>query len=280
MSESTDPQRHTTWKHPFVLALIPAITAVTIAVINIRSSSPDPEPVPVTAAKSAVHVSHRIEKDFDAYDDGWSVAFAGPLPSTAQRPVNARYPALLQWAAARGAIDVTDSHLRLFLQNDGTERVTIRAIRAKVVERLAPVTETFLKAPSAGSNELIELLFDLDRDDVIAASTPISIPSSPTTALESFFSGNDITLDPGETIDMKLGVSTRTCFCRYRFELEIVRADSNVILDIGDDAGRPFEITALSNTYVNQYLDGGLACSKDGFVRMESASEVDCGATV
>ncbi len=268
------------WKHPFVLALVPAIAGILIAVITIRGSSdPQSRPAP-PPTRSSVDIAHRIERDLDAYEDGWSVAFEGPLPATSQLPSNRTYVSLLEWAVARGAVDVRDSHLRLYLENNGADRVTIRAIRAKVVERLAPVSRTFLRAPSAGANELIQLQFDLDSGDIIPASTVVSAPSAPTTRIDPFFSKNNVTLDPGETIDMQLHVSTRTCFCRYRFELEVVRADSTVTLEVGDNAGRPFAITAQSESYVERYFDGVLACQKPGLFRGDASGKVDCSRSV
>ena len=263
-----------------MLALVPAITGIVIAVMTIWGSS-DPDPPSVPPTDGTAEIAHRIERDFNAYREGWSVAFDGPIPNTAQVPTSRNsYVALLEWAAARGAVDIGESHLRLYLQNDGADRVTIRAVRAKVVERLNPISQTFLRAPSAGANELIELLFDLDASDAVAASSFVSVPSSPTTRLEAFFSKNNVTLDPGETIDMQLRVFTETCHCRYRFEIEVIKADSTVTLEVGDNAGRPFTITAQSEHYANQYFDGSLTCSKAGLYRANSASDVDCSRSV
>ena len=226
--------------------------------------------------KSSPGVSFRLERDWEEYRIGWSAAFEGPLPESSQLPTATAYVDKLRWAMARGAVDIEDSHLRLYLQNDGADRVTIRAIRAKVVERLAPISQTFLRAPSAGANELIPLLFNLDKGDSVAASTPVSVRGSPTTSLESFFAKNNVSLNPGETTDIQIGVSSHSCYCRYKFEVEIIKVDSTLTLEVGDSAGRPLTITAQSPTYSDRWYDGSLACSRSGLFRGDDKGAVDC----
>lgn len=267
-------------KHPLILALVPAVTAVVVAVITVtsggRSSSPPAETTPPTRD---AEIAYRIERDLNEYSDGWQAAFADRLPETTQLPQDGKYTSLIQWAAARGAVDVGDSYLRIYVQNNGSERVTIRSIQAVVVERLQPMSKVLVHAPSAGLNEVASLDFDLDKaDEVRAMHAPD--PEKPS-VVEDFFARNNVSLDPGESIDLGLHVSATTCHCRYRFAFEILKGTSTLTLEVSDQSGRPFQITGPTTPYAERFTDGGLACSKKGLFRtpVDSRSP-DCSRSV
>lgn len=274
-------------QHPLVLVLVPALSAIAVAIITVAaqsdSSSKSSQTIlqtPAPSVKRSPGVSFRLERDWEAYKEGWSVAFENRLPESSQYPVDraSGYVDKLKWASARGAIDIGESNLRLYLQNDGVDRVTVRNLSAKVVERLAPISQTFLRAPSAGANELIQLRFNLDSADTVSTSTPVSLRGSPTTSLEQYFAKNNVTLDPGETIDFQIKVAAQSCSCRYRFEVEVIKVDSTLTLEIGDTAGRPLAITGRASSYVDRWFDGGLACSKSGMFRADEKNSVDCAS--
>jgi hypothetical protein len=195
------------------------------------------------------------------------VAFDGPLPPVDDYPPGKpAYVQVYNWLKTRGAVDVNQSHLRLYLQNNGSDRVTVRSISAKVIERLSPMNTTYVQAPSAGTNDLVDLGFDLDSGDLVAAQPEKTGPegSQADTSQLPFFSTKDVTLDPGESIDIKITTRTEHCHCRYNFEVEVVKADSTDTLDIADPNGRPFAITARAPDYVNAYEDGELGCLNNG----------------
>lgn len=280
MADENPPekQQHGRWGflgHPFVIAALSSITAIIVAVVTLSSqsdSAPDPKP-PNTQG-----VAFRVEPDFESYEAGWRVAFDGPLPDTAQYPDGpaADYVSKVKWAKTRGGIDIGESHQRLYLQNKGTERVTIRAVSAQVTERLDPLAQTYMEAPSAGLNEIIHLEFDLDSGDVVPAIKGTAAGSAPSAGAKPFFSTRNVTLDPGETTDFRLTAKSAHCLCRYRFELEIVKVDSTLKLEVGDSAGRPFAITGPAQSYVDRWMDGWLACQRPSIVRTEADGTADC----
>lgn len=264
-------------RHPLVIAALTSITAIIVAVITL-SSQPDSAPGPKPEQKTQGDIAFRVEPDFESYDEGWRVAFDGPLPDTAQYPYTADYVAKVKWAKTRGAIDIGESHLRLYLQNKGTERVTIRAVSAQVTERLDPLAATYMEAPSAGVNEIIHLEFDLDSGDVVPAIEGTTDGSASSADAEPFFSARNVTLDPGETTDFRLTTRATRCLCKYRFELEIVKVDSTLKLEVGDSAGRPFAITGPAQSYVDRWMDGALACQRPSIVRTEMDGTPDCAS--
>lgn len=151
----------------------------------------------------------------------------------------------------------------------------MRGIEAKVTERLAPISDTLLSAPSAGGNDLIDLRFDLDSGDAVIAMTPASSPSAPL-VLVPFFSVKNISLEPGESVDLQIQASSRTCLCRYRLDVEIVTVGSTVVLQVTDTGGRPLAVSAQAPTYANSYLAGALICPSSGIFLEGRDRKVDC----
>jgi len=281
-----EPKENRRWgilRHPLVIAGLSSLTAIVVAVISLSSGSDSPvAPTPATSAGPAQQrdgdVSHRVESDLQAYEAGWTVAFEGPLPDTAQYPMvdgDFDYVGKLRWAKTRGAVDVGESHLRLYLQNDGAERVTIRGVSAKVIERVTPIAQTYLESPSAGLNELIQLDFDLDAGDEVEAGEAGVEPGADA---EPFFSTHNVTLDPGETTDFRITTRAAGCLCRYRFAVEIVTVDSTLTLEVGDSSGRPFAISGRAKSYDDRWLDAQLSCNAPGIVRVAADRTPDCAA--
>ncbi|MFJ4658870.1 hypothetical protein ACIP5Y_47005 [Nocardia sp. NPDC088792] len=106
-------------------------------------------------------------------------------------------------------------------------------------------------------NDVIDLAFDLNKGDLVPAVPEVDSTNktakSPDVAAMPFFSDKDATLDPRESIDMKLTTRTQTCFCLYSFEAVIITQDSTETMEIGDLGGRPFSITSRANSYVDKY---------------------------
>jgi hypothetical protein len=263
-----DSTKRSKLTNPFVLALIPAITAILIAVLTIvtksdsssssaHSSSSAP---PATQAESDLGI--RVDRDVNAYSGGWNAAFDGTLPKSTGLPTASDYEAALAWASTRGSVDVGLSHLRLSLVNRGAQSLTVRAIRAQVLNRASPLDKTLLNAPSAGARSLVSLLFNLDAGDVVEAQT--ASPDPFPTSQGPYFATHDVSLDPGETIELKLTVTTRTCYCQYNFEIEVVRNLAVEKFEVLDPFGRNFAITAFAKAYGASWVYGDLACEDNG----------------
>jgi hypothetical protein len=122
----------------------------------------------------------------------------------------------------------------------------------------------------------VSLLFDLDVGDVVEAQTasPDPFPKSQ----GAYFASHDVSLDPGETIELKLTVITRTCYCRYNFEIEVVRDLAVEKFEVQDPLGRDFAITALAKAYRATWLYGALACEDNGIWGVKPGGEYlpDC----
>jgi hypothetical protein len=281
-------EARSTWRsvltHPLMLVLVPAVASIIVALIALPKSCSGPHPdhpesaSPGPPAAQQGGIAFRVDTDLEAYRGHWAVAFDGPLPPTNDFPTGKpRYTDVYSWAKTRGAIDVGQSHLRLLLQNNGSDRITIRSISAKVIERLRPITVTYVQAPSAGTNDLVDLSFNLDSGDVVAAQPENTGPegSQADTSNLPFFSTKDVTLDPGESTDIKITTRTALCHCTYDFEVQVVKPNSTDTLEIGDVNGRPLAITAPAEQYQNRYEDGQLACQSYSLFRMNGAM-ADC----
>jgi hypothetical protein len=251
------------------IAIIPAVATVVAAAFaffpnscsapSTGESATDDQP-----AAQEGGISFRIDPDLAEYRGGWEVAFDGPLPDTDDYPPGRpNYEQVYSWATARGAVDVGESHLRLLLENKGPDRVTIRSVNAKVVTRSAPIAVTDVISPSAGTNDLVALGFDLDSGDLVAAQPEkLGEGRNTDTSDMPFFSTKNVTLDPGESSDIKITTRTTECHCLYKFEVVLVKPDSTTTMEIGDMNGRPLEITGRAQSYDNTYENGQLGCMK------------------
>jgi hypothetical protein len=265
------------WRHPLLLAIVPVVVAAALARMTIfgGSDSRHGELTNVNTPSTRVSegISFRVDRDFDAYKTGWAAAFEGELPTTAQLPADVTYLSLFRWASSRGAIDIETSHLRLYVQNDGAERVAIRSIKAEVLDHAVPASGSLIAAPPAGENELIDLRFDLTHGDLVDAMTPVSEESA---TLEPYFSKRNVSLDPGESTELQLRISADGCLCRYQFAIEVIKPDSTVTIEVRDAAGRPFLISGRAQAYREQWIEGLLVCERHGLFPMQSELDVDC----
>ena len=276
VNDTPDRARREGWSRlssPFVLALIPAVAAIVVAVITISPKSDSPSPPPVTRVSS--DVSYRIEPDLNLRGDGWKSVFDGPLPSSSGLPSKDDYAAAYQWASTRGAVDVGESFYRLQVVNNGAERLTIQAIRANVIDRASPMNKTSLSAPSAGATPLVSLLFDLDTGDRVDAQKTSGFGLAPQ---GSYFDANDVTLNPGETQQFKLSVVARTCLCHYKFELDILKGTAAEQLEIADELGHPFAITGPAASYNETWTYATLECRTSRIVAQSGGPDgpADC----
>jgi hypothetical protein len=272
--------------HPLTLALIPAVASVLVGIFALLpESDPDPQPNTNDASTSVsppvgheAGIAFRVETDLEEYKGGWEVAFDGPLPPTDDFPDKPGYVQAYSWAKTRGAVDVDESHLRLLLQNNGPDRVTVRSISAQVISRMSPINTTDVVSPSAGTNDLVALGFNLDEGDLVSAQPEtLGGGGRADTSNLPFFSTKNVTLDPGESTDVKITTRTEHCHCLYKFQVVIVKLDSTTTLDIGDVNGRPLSITARAPQYQNSYENGQLGCSRVAlFHKKDSGLGLDC----
>lgn len=274
------------WTHPLTIAAIPAVATVIVGAFALFPR-PDPQPQPqpnnTETSVDGGHVTQedgvvfRIDPDLPEYRGGWWVAFDGPLPDTDDYPTGPpSYEKAYSWVSARGGVDVGESHLRMLLENNGQDRVTIRSINAKVIRRLEPIAVTDVVSPSAGTNDLVALAFDLDSGDlVVAQPEKLGAGRDTDTSEMPFFSTKNVTLDPGESADIKITTRAQDCHCLYTFVVEMVKPDATSTLEIGGTGGRPFAITGPAKRYATTYGNGQLSCMTSGLFESQNGV-VDC----
>ena len=79
-------------------------------------------------------------------------------------------------------------------------------------------------SPSAGTNDLVALAFNLDDGDLVKAQ-PEALGSGKQadTSNVPFFTSKNVTLDPGESTDVKITTRTTNCHCLYKFQIVVVK---------------------------------------------------------
>ncbi|MDH6142108.1 hypothetical protein P3T35_004129 [Kitasatospora sp. GP30] len=95
-----------------------------------------------------------------------------PAPDDALSDPPVRAPGALMgsediagWARAHGGVDFGISLLFVTVTNRSDTHLTLRAIRALILDRSEPLSGTLVNKQTAGSTSVPELLFDLDQDE-------------------------------------------------------------------------------------------------------------------
>lgn len=258
-----EPGGNSKWRHPLTLATIPALAAVLAAVVALLpkcdSDQPSAATTPGTVSQSGV--AFRVDEGGLGPPDAWMLAFDGPLPPLTGAPENRDARDWYSWATTRGAVVVQSGTLRLLMDNQGSDRVNIRSIRARIVDRLPPIDQTLITAPAAGAEPLTTIAFDLDKgDSVDGVEVESPLYGGPPPSHPPYFAENNITLNPGETEELNIIPYTGSCYCRFLLEIEIVDTKSTQTLEIGDRSGRPFELTADHGHFRAEHILGHLQC--------------------
>ena len=161
------------------------------------------------------------------------------------------------------------SPIQLVLQGGAGSPVVIREMRARVVSRQSPISDTLVYGPPQGEQSVTEIAFDLDsRDPVASRVDELGLPSTP------YFASTVLTLEPGESMTFSLRAYTQACYSSWEIEISAVVGGKARSLLVRDPEGSLFVTTAFAQLYETVYE---LEFEKNRFVRLPPNSDPPWG---
>jgi hypothetical protein len=162
------------------------------------------------------------------------------------------------WVAKRGGVPAEDTYLRLVLQGKHSAAVLVSSLRARIVQRRAPLAGTPLVCPSAGAAEVRFVQLDLDKRPAVGVYAELTENMSVVRRKPVAF-----TLKENETEVFDIWASTKHCYCKWIMELDLVVNGRQVVKTVTNN-GEPFQTTAWSGDrayewdYVSSWLLDGV----------------------
>ncbi|MEV0593817.1 hypothetical protein [Nonomuraea cavernae] len=181
-----------------------------------------------------------------------------------------------QWLRRKGAVHPIDTNIKIVVH--GTRDRPVRIVDMKVVPRCgAPLAGSLFESPTAGSEESVQLGFDLDENS----------PRARTIVNKSqwggdYFQRKTISLKRDEEITFQVLARTLKHYCEFSLALEILD-NGTLVRQAIDDHGKPFKVSALRTrpdeygtpatdyaAYQEVYVGGLLNLENDGKWRREA----------
>lgn len=209
-------------KRPLAIAAVAALTAVVGLLIaryvpGLLERFEDPQPVLASAEYDAAY-----------YGESWTVGFREAFGPQGP-PLEGLYGAV-PWALNQGAALVGEARVTLDVEGRRDSAVTIRSMRARVLERTEPYAGALVRCPTAGVQDSVGLFIDLDSENAIAHEM-----RADETLGEPYFSNHVVTLGRDEVQRFTLvGRATRSQV-RWVVELVVDVDGSRSVVVAGDD---------------------------------------------
>ncbi|MEV6796999.1 hypothetical protein AB0M91_01460 [Micromonospora rifamycinica] len=140
------------------------------------------------------------------------------------------------------------TRIRISAVGQWTGPVFVRQIRARVLKRSAPLSDTFLYQGGQGDGAPLKIGFDLDEPESIARV----IREKDETLGAAYVDRRALTLTPGEPMTIDIQAYTDRSYCEWVVELEL-DLQGEKRLQVVDDHGRPFRSTGLARHYRDRY---------------------------
>jgi len=194
----------------FVLGVLAGIAATVICGAAVRSRRRLQRRHPLT--HTLEHIVH----------DNWSVVLpeglALPPPPDPRQPDQIGVQQVYGLLHHAGAIDQRTTSYRLVFTNVSDVWLHILDVRVVNAKRTPPIQGRHITCPSAGGNDALVLLFDLDTDARVAWQSDWlgnKLGDTP------YFPNHNISLQPGEVFPVELLFTTNTFSCELQLETEI-----------------------------------------------------------
>jgi hypothetical protein len=164
-----------------------------------------------------------------------------------------------QWLAARGAVDMGSTEVRLTVSGNRTERVRIVDITPVSDCSQPPISGALFVSPAAGADAITRLTFDLDDPHPVARK---SVSGGGAHRGEPYFAGRTMSLQQGEQQVFIVTATTQLHLCRFELELSVLDGGTKRTQKV-DDHGRPFQVTAplTERRQWSQVYLGGVMCA-------------------
>ncbi|MBB2745643.1 UNVERIFIED_ORG: hypothetical protein FHR35_005506 [Microbispora rosea subsp. rosea] len=172
----------------------------------------------------------------------WHLSLFGLLPQNLHLPHNPTIESVYQWLLLdQGAVDYRQTTLRLYLTNIAKETVVIHNIRV-LRQRVRPVARgALITSPGGGSNESIQLAYNLDEEKPEAWET--SFPERERLGVAPYFKLHSITLTPGETVDLTISAVVEKSAVDWRLAIECMVGTKKRSIRIPEDRKSLFRTT-------------------------------------
>lgn len=233
-----------------------AVVVVVAAVLLVRMFSDDSsenaaalgEVLPADPSAPPVLIEHVTPLSNDEYVNSFVLPEPVDMSGTeiqefneAVFPVTENFQA---WYTDNRAAGIDKATTSVSLRGNAEETVQIADIE---IDKIcgAPFQGTFFRGYTQGSGEAIGIGFDLDLADPIPNEMARSSARGLYPLGHNYFTANDITLAPGETLTLSLGVWTETYSCEFTFRLIVATSTGSYWQKI-DYLGEPFVLTAFA----------------------------------
>jgi hypothetical protein len=227
---------------------------------SIHAAGISPPPPTTSPPKGA---SVLTSADYFWTEDSAMWAFPQPLPSAVEQTLQQRQgslEAIQSEVEGHGGVKIAGldlsalgkdefSQVKVTVTGNHTTQVTITSMRARVLRREKPISETLVYAPPQAENPTIDLAFALDSLNPIARRmNQQGAPGEP------YFAKKFVTLKRDETAVFNIRAYTSRCYCEWEIEVDTnVDGKPQPPLFIRDKDGNPFRTTAFSPSYQTIY---------------------------
>jgi hypothetical protein len=157
------------------------------------------------------------------------------------------------------------SELRLIVTGQHSSPVLITGMRANILKREPPLSETIVYGPPEGVGENIEIGFDLD------SLSPIAQRFDKEMFLAGpYFSTNHVSVKNGEQAVFSIRAFASKCYCEWEILVEVNIEGKNKVFTVRNGSS-PFRTTAFADSYRTAYK---FDFFKGQFVRLPPGSKV------
>ncbi len=198
-----------------------------------------------------------VGADSNILSDGWSMLLPADLPTDGRPPSDSRPMDVRAWVASLGAADSGTTFLKLVLEGRAESTVLLRDVRAEVLMRGEPITETLVMWESAGAANAQVLGLDLDSDhpraltvltrhqgiDYFLWDAPFGPP---------VFGDYHSSLTRGEIQVFNIVARTTRDYCEWRLALDLTIQGEEQSLHL-DASGEPFRTSPQAATPARTY---------------------------
>jgi hypothetical protein len=139
------------------------------------------------------------------------------------------------------------SQVRLVVTGQHERPVLITGLRANVLRRERPLSQTIVYGPPQGAGENIQVGLDLD------SRTPSARSFRDNRFLaEPYFAAHHVSVKPGEQVVFMVRAFTSKCYCEWELLVEAVVDGKEQAFTV-KDGGQPFRTTAFATAYKTIY---------------------------
>jgi hypothetical protein len=156
------------------------------------------------------------------------------------------------------------SELRLIITGQHSSPVLVTGMRANVIKRERPISETIVFGPPEGAGENIQVGFDLDSLSPVAQRFDNEMFLA-----GPYFAAHHVSIRNGEQVVFSIRAFTNKCYCEWEIIVEANVDGKRKVFRVRDGS-RPFRTTAYADSYGTAY---SFDFMKNRFVRLPPGSK-------